>query len=104
MYLFRKRKLNLREIHKLYLLLKHALPDKSKEYLIDEIDGILDKAQDGVMLKSLEIMYKSKDFSKKNYVELLTLFVKGLRENDFFAYASFVKGMSKSDTGNSTKN
>jgi len=99
---FTKRKLNLRKIHKLYLTLKHCLPVKEHQYLIDQIDEILDKAQDGMMVRCLGIMY-NKDFSKKSYVELLTLFIKGLRENDFFAYVNFIKGMSKSDTSNSTK-
>lgn len=91
-----KRKLNLRKIHALYLTLKHCLPDKDSQYLIDQIGGILDRAQDGTILKCLEIMF-GKNFSKKNYVELLSLFIRGLRENDFFAYVNFVKGMSKND-------
>ena len=89
-----KRKLNLRKIHALYLTLKHCLPVKEHQYLIDQIDEILDKAQDETIMKCLEIMY-GKDFSKKSYVELLVLFIKGLRENEFFAYVNFVKGMSK---------
>lgn len=89
-----KRKLNLRKIHALYLTLKHCLPVKEHQYLIDQIDEILDKAQDDTVMKCLEIMY-GKNFSKKNYVELLSLFIRGLRENDFFAYVNFVKGMNK---------
>lgn len=91
--IFAKRKLNLRKIHALYLTLKHCLPVKESQYLIDEIDGILDRAQDGTILRCLEIMY-NKDFSKKSYVELSVYFIRGLRENDFFAYVNFVKGMT----------
>lgn len=93
-----KRKLNLRKIHALYLALRHCLPVKEHQYLIDQIDEILDKAQDDTVMKCLEIMY-GKNFSKKNYVELLSLFIRGLRENDFFAYVNFVKGMSDKDAG-----
>lgn len=74
--------------------MKHCLPVKEHQYLIDQIGEILDKAQDDTIMKCLEIMY-GKDFGKKSYVELLVLFIKGLRENEFFAYVNFVKGMSK---------
>ena len=82
-------------MHKLYLLLQHCLPEKEEAHLLDEIDKMLHMAEPGTLLKSLEIIYK-KDFTEKNTVELLVLFVTGLKNINFFEYVGFVKGMNRS--------
>lgn len=92
MYLFKKKKLTLREIHKLYLLLKPCLPEKDEEYLIDEMEAILDKITPDIFTQSLRLL--KKDFSKKNGLEILTLFMSGLRENGFFEYVHFIRGLN----------
>lgn len=87
------RKLTLREIHKLYLLLVHTLPKKEEEYLVDEIDRILDKISPSEFMESLSILYKQ-NLSKKNDIELFVLLIRGLRENKFFEYAHFIKSLN----------
>lgn len=91
--MFQKKKLTLREIHALYLVLEHALPEKDEDYLIDQIDGLLNKAKAGTIVKSLEIMKVKTE--KKSDLQLLLLFIRGLKENNFFEYAEFVKGLKK---------
>jgi hypothetical protein len=90
--IFKKKKLTLREIHKLYLLLKNCLPEKEEEFLIDEIDVILDKATPEQLTESFKIL--KKDFSKKGGLEIVTLFIEGFRENNFFDYVHFVRGLN----------
>ena len=86
---------SLRSIHKLYLVLKSSLPEKDSEYLIDEVDRMLDKIEVEKFLESLAIMFPKKDFSKLPDVELLVWFIKGLKQSNFFEYANFVKGLKK---------
>lgn len=71
--------------------MKHALPEKDEEFLIDEIDKILDKIEPTAFMESLSILYKT---IKGNNIELLLLFIKGLRENDFFEYTHFIKSLN----------
>lgn len=85
-----KKKLTLREIHEVYLLLEHALPEKEESYLIDELDTILDKAKPGTVIKVLKIIYPDK-LEGKSDLSLFVLFTKGLRENNFFEYVHFIK-------------
>ena len=60
--------------------------------MIDEIDVILDKATPEQLTESFKIM--KKDISKKGGLEMLTLFIQGLRENDFFEYVHFIRGLN----------
>ena len=87
-----KRKLTLREIHKLYLLLKPFLPEKEEEYLIDEVDAIIDKITPEALTISMKTL--KKDFLGKQGIQILTLFIQGLRENDFFEYVHFIRGLN----------
>lgn len=86
-----KKKLTLREIHALYLVLEHALPEKEEDYLIDQIDSLLSRAKEGTIVRSLEIMKIKTE--KKSDIQLLILFIRGLKENNFFEYVEFIKGL-----------
>jgi hypothetical protein len=90
--LFKKKKLTLREIHKLYLLLKPCLPEKEEEFLIDEMDSILDKMTEEVMKQSLEIIYR-KEIADEPF-EMLILLMSGLSDSDFFNYVAFLKSIN----------
>lgn len=85
------KKLTLRQIHSLYLLLRHALPKKEEKYLIDQIQYILQHAEKGTVRASLNIMYELR--SEPNPIQAITLFTKGLQENGFFDYVAFLKGL-----------
>lgn len=87
------KKLNLKEIHRLYLVLKHALPEKEEVLLIDQVDEMLNKISPSEFMESLSILYKQNP-SKKNDIELFLFLIRGLRENNFFEYAHFVKGLN----------
>ena len=86
----KKKKLTLREIHEVYLLLEHALPEKEEAFLIDELDTLLDKAKPGTILRVLKVIYPDQ-LKEKSDLSLFVLFVKGLRENNFFEYVNFIK-------------
>lgn len=88
------KKLNLTEIHRLYLVLRHALPDKEEALLIDEIEKILQRAEPNTMMRCLEIMYSKKP-NKSDPFNLLLLFIKGLQINDFFEYSNFINGLKR---------
>lgn len=75
------------------MVLSHALPKQDEEYLIDEIDRMLDKLSPTDFMTGLNILYKQ-NLSKKNDIELFVLFIRGLRENSFFEYAHFVKSLN----------
>jgi hypothetical protein len=72
--------------------LKPCLPEKDEEFLIDEMDAILDKITPEIFTQSLRLL--KKDFSKMGGIEVLTLFISGLKENDFFEYVHFIKGLN----------
>ena len=90
--LFHKKKLTLREIHSLYLILKDCLPAKEEDYLLDEIDKVLDAITPDALMKSMQIL--KRDFSNKQGIEILNLFIAGLKENNFFEYVHFIKGLN----------
>ena len=90
------KKLTLREIHKLYLLLRHSLPEKEESYLIDEIERMVSMMEGGeVLVRSVQILYPRAKINKNNPLELLLLFIQGLKQNEFFDYVSFINGIKR---------
>lgn len=87
------KKLSLREVHSLYLLLRHALPEKDEELLIDQTQYIFKHMRPGTLLSSLKIMYKTlpKDL---NGITASTLFMRGMKENKFFGYTDFLRKLN----------
>ena len=92
--MFFKRKTNLRTIHQVYLVLSHALPEKEEDYLIDELETMMEKAKPGTVLKVLEIMCPN-EIKEKSGLLLFLLFIRKLRESNFFEYANFIKGLKR---------
>lgn len=86
------RKLTLRQIHDLYLTLRHALSEKQEVYLIDELSGIFRRAEPGTIWKCLEIMYAKPN--PGNGLEATRMFVEGIKVNEFFAYVEFLKTLN----------
>lgn len=61
-------------------------------YLIDEIEKMIDMMEgEEVLAKSLEILYPTNKIN--NPIEMILLFVRGLKENEFFDYVLFVDGI-----------
>ena len=84
------KKLTLHQVHELYLLLRHALPKKEEAFLINEVEYILDHAMPGTLIASLEILYKNTP-KKMNGIVAAALFMRGLKENNFFSYVEFTR-------------
>ena len=90
MFKRKPKKLNLRQVHELHLLLKHCLPEKDEELLIDQVEYVLNHSIPGTMIASLEIMY-NKVPKDVNALQALAMFLSGLHENNFFAYVDFLR-------------
>jgi hypothetical protein len=88
--------LNLRQIHKLYLLLKDCLPEQEEGYLIDEIESMIGRMKsDNTLFRAIEIMYPKKEIDARNSMEVLLLFIRGLKENEFFEYVHLINGIKR---------
>lgn len=88
------KKLNLHQIHRLYLLLRSCLPHKEEAYLIDEVEKMVGMMEDGdTLFRAVELMYPKIELDTRNPLEILLLFVQGLKQNEFFEYADFINGM-----------
>lgn len=73
----------------LYKILK--TDDVQEHFLIDEIFSMLDRISKEDFLQALLMMYPKIDFKKYNPVEMATLFIAGLKKNDFFSFIDTVK-------------
>lgn len=83
-------------MHRLYLLLRDCLPEKEERYLIDEIEAMVGRMKNGnVLIRAIDIMYPKQKTDYGNPLELLLLFIRGLKQNDFFEYASFINGIKR---------
>lgn len=88
--------LNLQEIHQLYLLLRSCLPQKEELYLLNEIEKMVGMMESGeTLIRAIEIMYPKKKIDLGNPLEILLLFIRGLKQNDFFEYAQFINGIKR---------
>jgi hypothetical protein len=86
------KKLNLEEVHRLYLTLKDGLAGTREVFLIDEVKKlILNNSEENFRL-SLEILF-GKEVLGLNPGEYALLFVRGLKQNSFFAYVEFLNGL-----------
>ncbi len=91
------KKLSLREMWGLYRLLKNGI-GISQDYLIDTVFEMLDKISQEQFLESLWKMYPKIDFTKHNPVEMATMFVSGLKKNEFFSFVDLVKGLNRGNS------
>jgi hypothetical protein len=89
-----KKRTNLREIHKLYFLLKDALPEKEEEYLVNEVIKIMEKI-DPVNFKKVMYVLRGDRFDFKNPGKIAFMFVEGIKKVSFFSYVAFMKSISK---------
>lgn len=85
--------LNLQEMWNLYGDLQVGV--HPEEYLIDEIFEMLDRISKENFLRSLLLMYPKMVFTQHNPVEMATLFIAGLKHNEFFTFADMVQGLKR---------
>ena len=93
MFSFKKKKLTLREIHEVYLLLEHAIPETEEEFLILEIAKMMERVSPNTFEKVMRVMYNKRKLVKKTSSEIAIMFIKGLKDCDFFSYVHFIKSI-----------
>lgn len=79
-------------MNSIYIALSHAIPKEEERYLVDEIEKMFEKLSDSDILRVIEMMYDN--LEKKSGIQLGLLFIKGLRESNFFEYVHFVRGLN----------
>lgn len=83
------KKLTLSEMWDLYLLVGDG---KGKQYLIDEMDMILERLSSSKLVRTVQILYG--DNQERNPVKILLLMIKGLKKNNYFEFSDFIKVLS----------
>lgn len=78
---------------KLYKTLENGFPEEESEYLISEVYGMLGRLNDTAFKTSLEIMYGKGFHININPSETALLFVRGVKENNLFYFASTIKSI-----------
>jgi hypothetical protein len=73
----------------LYILLKGGIG--TNEYLIDEVDSLLDNISGPEFIKVTNMFY---DTVSTNPVQMMSQFISGLKKNEFFAFADMIKELS----------
>ena len=77
----------------LYGALKSGIKN-DEELLIDAVFDVLDGVSKEQFLQALWLMYPKIVFAEHNPVEMATLFIAGLKKNNFFSYVELVQGLS----------
>lgn len=86
------KKLSLREMWKLYKVLKDGVGNQ-QEYLIDEVLTLMDGISQEDFLLSILLLYPKINLQRLNAVEFATLFVVGLKRNNFFEFVDLAQGL-----------
>lgn len=89
--IIKPKKLTLRQVHELYLLLKPYLPKQDEKLLVDQAKYILKHSAPGTLDQVFKIVYGKS--LKVNPIQAATLFMRGLKETEFFAYVEFIKNL-----------
>lgn len=88
--------LTITEMWTLYGLLKNGVVEDEKEYLIDSVSNMLDKLSQHEFVSSMLLLYKNVNLKEVNPVTLVTMFIAGLKKNNFFDFVDFVKELNGS--------
>jgi hypothetical protein len=67
---------------------------KAQEYLIDEILEMMGGISTEDFLSAILLLYPKIDLQKHNPIELATLFVAGLKQNEFFTFIDLTQGIT----------
>lgn len=65
---------------------------EEKDLLIDTVSDLMGHLSSYQFSRSLTILYEQK-WKEKNPVEIITLFIRGLKFNNFFEFNAFIKGL-----------
>ena len=87
--------LNFDDIWKLYKIIKDALPEKDEQYLLHEIQKTMEKMTNSSFKEVLLLLYGEGFQKNKVSMDFVLMFIRGLKVNNFFAFSSFIKSLSK---------
>jgi len=87
------KRLTLPEMWRLYNTLKKGTESK-EAYLVDEVLEMLDKISKEDFLQALLYLYPKIEFVKINPVEMATMFIAGLKKNEFFEFIDVIEGIN----------
>lgn len=92
------RKLNLKDITKIYLLLQPSLENRDREeILFDELEKLIELSPPKTLLDCLHIIYGNKvEFDSPR--EFISLLVNGLLEVEFYEFVEFIKVLKNGST------
>lgn len=91
-------RLSLIQMFEFYSALKPGLPEQDEELLVDEIDRILDKLPKANFLTVMRLLYPNTDFSSRNAVEILIMFIRGIKTNNLFLFHEFMQGLNNGNS------
>lgn len=89
----RPKKLSFDEMWKLYKTLEAGFPETEEEYLITEVYRMLGKLTDTSFKSALRLMYGDNFHINLAPSEFAVLFVRGVKENNVFHFASILKSV-----------
>ena len=79
---------------KLYLLLKPAIDNREREdFLLDEIEYLLDNLPDGTLVECLNILYDNIP-SDLMGIQSISMFLQGIQKNDFYLFVDTMKELA----------
>ena len=87
------KKLNIREVYQLYKLLEDGIPEKDEKYLMDEVLKILEGISTHAFKQGLRILYGDEFYINKSPIKLATMFVDGIKENNFMSFVQIMKDL-----------
>ena len=83
------------EMWKLYKTIKDALPEKDEQYLLHEIQKTMEKMTNSSFKDTLLSLYGEGYQHNKVPAEFMVMFIRGLKQNKFFAFSTFIRSLSK---------
>lgn len=90
------KKLSLENQWELYKILESSLKDISMSSpLLDIISKIFETISYPELLHVLELLYINFNLDEKNEVQLLTMLTRGLKQNDFFSFVTFMRVLNE---------
>lgn len=85
------KKLNIREVWKVYGFLKEGINSNSEKYLLHETIRILDNISTDNFKRALSVMDIPES---KNPLDVVLLFTKSIKANNFFSFVQLISEMT----------
>lgn len=89
-------KMSLDKMWRLYRTLSDGLVGDTKEYLVDEVEHILESIDTESFTSALRQMYGNNFRNNKNPLDFALMFIRGLKVNLIFDFHEFIRTISGS--------